>query len=451
MASNGVINIKKGFDLNLAGAAKKEIVELPVSELVAIKPTDFLDTFPKLMVEVGDEVKAGEPVFYSKDREELKFTSPVSGEVVDIVRGAKRKMLEIRILADKETKYKDFSGMYSGGLNRETVTETLLSSGTWHFIRQRPFNVIADSEETPKAIFISGFDSSPLAPDINFILKDRREDFNKGLEVLKVFGAPIHLSIKQGAEGNDVFTGVTDVVKHEVTGPHPAGNVGIQIHHIDPIKSASEVVWYVAPQDLAIIGHLFNKGHYHPVRIIPVAGSEVKAPKYYRTIIGNAIKGMIENNLIEGKNRIILGNVLTGKKTDEQGFLGYYDTMISVLPEGDEPEFFGWLLPGFGKLSLSRTFFTWLNKKSEYRLDTGMHGEQRNFVVTGEYDKVLPMNIMPVQLLKAILAKDFETMEKLGIYEVSEEDFALCEFACTSKIPVQEILSEGLELMRKEG
>jgi len=451
MASNGVINIKKGFDINLAGAAKKEVQDLPVSKIVALKPTDFLDTFPKLMVEVGNEVKAGDPLFYSKDREELKFTAPVSGEVVDIVRGAKRKILEIRILADKDIKYKDFSGITSKSISKESVTEALLSSGAWHLIRQRPFNIIANSEETPKAIFISGFDSSPLAPDINFVLQDKKEDYLKGIEALKALGAPVHLSLRAGDSGNELLKSTPGVKIHHFNGPHPAGNVGVQIHHIDPIKNGSEKVWYVAPQDVAIIGHLFNTGQYKPERVVCLAGSEVKNPQYYRTIAGNAIAGMIDQNLTDGKNRIILGNALTGKKTAAEGFLGYYDTMVTVLPEGDEPEFFGWLLPGFGKLSLSRTFFTWLNKKSEYRLDTGMHGEERNFVVTGEYEKVLPMNIMPVQLLKAVLAKDFETMEKLGIYEVAEEDFALCEFACTSKIPVQKILSEGLELMRKEG
>lgn len=452
MASNGVIKIKRGFDINLAGAAKTEVVDLPVSELVALKPTDFLDTFPKLMVEPGDEVRAGDPIFYSKDREDLKFTSPVSGEVVEIVRGAKRKMLEIRILADKEIKYKDFSDLTSKALNKENVVEALMASGTWHFIRQRPYSIIADKEEAPKAIFISGFDTAPLAPDINFVLKDRADDFYKGLEVLNVFGVPVHLSLSAQADNSEVLDKAEGVEIHHFSGPHPSGNVGIQIHHTNPIKNRSEVVWYISPQDVAIIGKLYNEGKYIPERVIPLAGSEVKDPKYYKALVGTAIKGMIENNLTEqGKKRIILGNPLTGRRTSEDGFIGFYDTQVSVLPEGDDMEFLGWLLPGFGKLSLSRTFFSWIKKKDEYILDTNNNGEERNFVVTGEYEKVLPMNIYPVQLLKAIMARDFELMEQLGIYEISEEDLALCEFVCTSKIPVQRIVSEGLEVMRKEG
>jgi Na+-transporting NADH:ubiquinone oxidoreductase subunit A len=451
MASNGVINIKKGFDLNLAGTAALEVTSVPMSKLVVVKPTDFADTFPKLLVEVGNEVKAGDPLFYSKDRPELKFTAPVSGEVVEILRGAKRKILEVRILADKDIQYKDFKGSFQSGLSKDTVTNVLLESGAWHYIKQRPFNVIADPALTPKAIFISGFDSSPLAPDINFVLKDRVEDFYKGVEALSKLGAPIHLSLNKKAANNDMLAQTPGVKVHYFEGPHPAGNVGIQIHHIDPIKNANDIVWCVQPQDVAIIGHLFNTGNYSPKRIIPLAGSEVKAPKYYEVLAGSSIAAIINGALTDGKNRIILGNALTGKKATEEDYIGYYDTMISVLPEGDEPEFFGWLLPGFDKLSLSRTFFTWLNKRSSYVLNTNMHGEPRNFVVTGEYEKVLPMNIMPVQLLKAIMAKDFEKMEQLGIYEVVEEDLALCEFACTSKMQVQEILASGLEIMRKEG
>ena len=451
MASNGVIHIKKGFDLNLAGTAALEVTTVPLSKLVVVKPTDFTDTFPKLLVEVGQEVKAGEPLFYSKDRPELKFTAPVSGEVVEILRGAKRKILEVRILADKDIRYQDFSGIYASGLNKETVTNTLLDAGAWHYIKQRPFNIIADVANTPKAIFISGFDSSPLAPDINFVLQHRMEDFYKGIEALSKFGVPVHLSLNKKATSNEKLAQTPGVKLHYFEGPHPAGNVGIQIHHIDPIKKANDIVWCVQPQDVAIIGHLFNTGHYSPKRIIPLAGSQVKSPKYYEVIAGSSIANVVNGALSDGKNRIILGNVLTGKQATEEDYIGYYDTMISVLPEGDEPEFFGWLLPGFDKLSLSRTFFTWLNKKSDYVLNTNMRGEPRNFVVTGEYEKVLPMNIMPVQLLKAIMAKDFEKMEQLGIYEVVEEDLALCEFACTSKMQVQEILANGLEIMRKEG
>jgi len=450
MSVNGTVKLKKGFDVSLAGKAATTVEDLPLSEVVAVKPSDFLDTIPKMMVQVGDEVLAGSPLFYSKDRPELKFTSPVSGEVIEIRRGEKRKILEVRILPDKEIRYVDFKSRASAASSKEALTELLLESGTWNYIKQRPYNVIADPQESPKGIFVSGFDTSPLAPVVPFVLEAYAEAFQKGMHALKAFGVPVHLSLQVG-ESSTVYKNLDGIKIHYFSGPHPAGNVGIQIHHLSPIKDGSQTAWTIQAQDVVIIGRLILEGAYKPERILPLCGSEVNTPKYYRMLTGSSLEGLLNGRISNGQNRIILGNVLTGHETAADGFLGFYDYQVTVIPEVTEPEFMGWLLPGFDKLSLSRTFFSWLIKKDNYVMNTSMNGEGRNFVVSGEYEKVLPMNIMPVQLLKAIMARDFEMMEKLGIYEIAEEDFALCEFVCTSKIAVQSIVREGLDLMRKEG
>jgi Na+-transporting NADH:ubiquinone oxidoreductase subunit A len=450
MSTNGVIKLNKGFEIRLAGAATKEVKSIPISEIVSLCPDNFLDTIPKLLVNEGAEIKAGDVVFFSKDRPELKFTSPCSGELVEIRRGLKRKIVEIRILADRTTQYKDFTSIVNKANNKESITEALLESGTWPFFRQRPYNIIADPSSSPKAIFISCFDTAPLGSDISYVLNQREDAWRKGIEVIANMGIPVHLSLYKGT-ADQVFNSLNGVKIHSFEGKHPAGNVGVQIHHINPVLNGNDVIWTIQPQDVCIIGDLFLHGKYMPQRLINVCGSEVINPIYVSALTGTAINSILAENISSNPSRIIRGNVLTGSESSIESFLGFYDNQITVIPEVTEPEFMGWLLPGFGKLSLSRTFFSWLMPKNSYVLDTSMNGEVRNFVVTGEYEKVFPMNILPVQLLKSIMARDIETMEKLGIYEVVEEDVALCEFVCTSKIPVQAILREGLDLMRKEG
>ncbi len=450
MSTNGVIKLNKGFEIRLAGAATKEVKSIPISEIMSLCPENYLDTIPKLIVNEGAEIKAGDVIFYSKDRPEIKFTSPCSGELVEIRRGLKRKIVEIRILADRSTQYRDFNSLVNQTKSKETVIETLLESGTWPFFKQRPYNIIADPASTPKAIFISGFDTAPLASDISFVLNQREASWRKGVEVIVSMGISVHLSIYKGTN-DQVFNSLNGVHIHHIEGKHPAGNVGVQIHHINPVLNANDLIWTIQPQDVCIIGDLFLHGKYMPQRLINLCGSEVISPSYVSALTGTAINSILGDNISNKPSRVIRGNVLSGTESNIESFLGYYDNQITVIPEVTEPEFMGWLLPGFGKLSLSRTFFSWLMPKDSYVLDTSMNGEVRNFVVTGEYEKVFPMNILPVQLLKAIMAKDIETMEKLGIYEVVEEDMALCEFVCTSKIPVQAILREGLDLMRKEG
>lgn len=445
------IKIKKGLNIKLAGEADKTFSNIALPETFALKLSDFIDVLPKLLVKQGDEVQAGTPLFYDKNNEAIKFCSPVSGEVIEIIRGEKRKILEVKILADKIINYVNFNKANPKDLSRENIIEALLNSGVWPFIRQRPFGVIANPEEKPKSIFISAFDSNPLAPDNDFIMGEDGENFQTGLDALqKLTDGKVHLNIHADRTQSRVFTGAKGVEINKFSGPHPAGNAGVQIHHIDPVNKG-ETVWCLNAQDVLIVGRLFNKGRFDPSRVIALTGSQVKRPKYYKTIVGGAVKNILaEGGLKEGINRIISGNVLTGQEIPEDGYLGFYDSQITVIPEGNEPEFMGWLTPGLNKFSMSRSFFSWLTPNKKYELNTNLHGEERPFVVTGEYEKVFPMDIYPVHLLKAILIEDIELMENLGIYEVVEEDFALCEFICTSKIESQDIIRRGLDLIRKE-
>ncbi|HEV7347718.1 Na(+)-translocating NADH-quinone reductase subunit A [Telluribacter sp.] len=447
------VTLRKGYDINLIGKAAYTLTPQPDLAIIAVKPTDFKSVVPKLMVEVGDEVLAGQPVFFDKNNPAIKVVSPVSGEVVEVVRGAKRRIMEIRIMPDQdERRYVNFTPANPIELSREAIIERLLESGCWSYLRQRPYDLIASPEGHPKGIFVSCFDTAPLAPDLGYVLQQESDNFNTGLAVLaQLASGKLHLSLRPNEKLTEKeLAGVPSENIHYFQGPHPAGNVGVQIHHLSPIRK-DEVAWYVHPQDVVIIGRLFSEGRYRADRIVALTGSCVEDPQYFRVISGQRLSAILENRLKGERVRIIQGNILTGATSSNEDFLSHYANQITVVPEGDQPEFLGWLLPGVNKLSLSRTYLSWLFPKRNYELDTNMHGEERAFVMTGQYDKVLPMDILPVMLLKAILARDIERMEQLGIYEVSEEDFALCEFVCTSKIDVQRIIAEGLEYVRLEG
>lgn len=445
------IKIRKGLNIPLKGKAEK-ILNQSQHEggLFALKPTDFPSVTPKAVIKPGEKVKAGEAVFFDKKRPEVKFTAPVSGTLKSINRGERRKILEFVIEPDSVQEYAKFETGDLSGHSREKVVELLLESGTWPFIRQRPFEVIANPEDKPKAIFISGFDSSPLAPDYDFIMNGHEDEFQKGIDVLKkLTDGKIHLTVNGKYPTNKVFTAAKGIELNTITGPHPAGNVGIQIHHINPLNKG-ELAWHINPQDLLIIGRLFNNGVYNPTKTIALTGSEVKKPRYFKTILGTSIAQMVKDNVTDVNLRYISGNVLTGTKILSDGFVGFYHNQVTVIPEGDYYEFVGWALPGFKKYSASRAFFSKLMPKKEYRLDSNIHGGERAFIFSEEYEKVLPMDILPVHLLKSIMIEDIDQMEQLGIYEVAEEDFALCEFVCTSKIPVQETLREGINIMIRE-
>lgn len=442
--------IKRGVDIKLQGKAEQVYASAELPETFAVKPTDFPGARLKLTVREGDEVKAGTPLLFNKDREEVVITSPVSGEIAEIRRGDKRKLLEVRILADKETRYIDFGAADAANLDKQGVTDKLLKSGCWAFIKQRPYNILANPNNQPKSIFISCFDSSPLGIDYDFALHGMDAEFQAGVDALsKLTEGDVHLGLKADTTASSVFTNCKGVKIHKFRGPHPAGNVGVQINRVDPINKG-EHVWTVNPQQVVIIGRLFMTGKFDARINIPVAGSQVESPRYYKTIVGTGVKTFLEGNVKSGSNRYISGNVLTGKQISSDGYLGFFDQQITVIPEGGEDQFFGWIAPNFDKFSISRTLFSWMMPNRAYDLDANMNGEERAFVITGEYEKVFPFDIYPVQLLKSIMVKDIEAMENLGIYEVVEEDFALCEVVCTSKIPVQETVREGLDLMLQE-
>ena len=446
------IRLKKGLNINLSGEADKIYASIKPSDKslrYVVKPTDFHSLKPKLSVKVGDKVKAGSVIFFDKSDERIKFCSPVSGEVIEISRGEKRKILEVVLMADSDISYEKFQTAGADEMSREQIIDLMLKGGVWPFVRQRPYDIIANPSDLPKAIFISTFNSTPLSIDNDFALYGMDDLFQKGLDyIVKLTDGITHLNI-DGNINSPLFMNAQNVQINKFSGPHPAGNVGIQIHHLDPINRG-DVVWYLEPQDVITIARLFNEGKYDVSRIIALSGPQVIKPRYYRVISGSCVADLLSNNLKEGENRVISGNIFTGKKINKEGNIGFYDTSITVIEEGNKQEFLGWILPGNHKFSASRTFFSWLNPNKKYIIDSNMHGEERAYVVTGQYEKVFPMDIYPLQLIKAVMIEDIELMESLGIYEVAPEDFALCEFVCTSKMEVQQIIREGLDLVRKE-
>lgn len=453
------IRLHRGLDIPITGVPATNIAKTIIPKQIALKPTDFRNLTPKLNIKEGDEVKAGSILFFDKKRPEIGFASPCSGKVAAIVRGEKRKLLEIRIDADKETNYISFNIPDLRNASREDVVKLLLESGMWTAIIQRPYGIIANSTQTPRAIFISGFNSAPLAPDLNFTLKDEKTSLQAGVDVLnKLTKGGVHIGLDSNSYAASPLYQLKGVTCYGFDGPHPAGNVGVQIHNIDPIVKG-EVVWTVSAENVAAIGKLFTKGIYDLSRIIAITGPRVTKPCYVKAPAGISISEVAdiidaEQKEIMGQQvgiRYISGNVLTGTKIEKDGFLGFYDTQFTVLSEGNYFDLFGWAkLCRKNKFSFSHTYFSWLSPKKKRSLDTNLNGGQRAFVVTGLYEKVLPMKIFPVYLLKAILADDIDKMEKLGIYEVIEEDMALCEFICPSKIDVQNILSQGIDTMIKE-
>lgn len=445
-----VNKIKRGLDIPIKGAAESNTISDYSAEFYAVKPTDFRQFNPRLLVKEGDQILAGTALMQNKNDERIVLASPRSGTIHAIVRGEKRLLLEVIIKADSNQQYLDFGSADPKTLSREAIIAKMLQSGVWPMIKQRPYAIIAKPEDSPKAIFVSAFDSAPLAPDADFIMQGTELAFQTGIDALgKLTEGKVHLNVHATLNTTDFYLKIRNVQINHFAGPHPSGNIGVQIHQIDPINKG-EVIWYCSPQDVVAIGRLFLKGQLDMSRITSLSGSEVKEPQYFRLIAGAQVKELIYNRLKSENVRIISGNVLTGTKISKEGYIGFYDQLISVIPEGDYYEFFGWASPGFGKHSASRTFWSWLTPGKKYTLNTNYHGGERAFVMTGQYEKVFPFDIYPVQLLKAILAKDIELMEKLGIYEIAEEDFALCEYVCTSKIESQQIVRDGIDLMIKE-
>ena len=440
------IKLCKGLDIKLVGKAEARLENAPMAKSYAVSPLDYENITPKLLVKVGDKVEAGSALFFDKNNPRILFTSPVSGVVSAINRGEKRKLLNIAIEPDATQVYKQLTVVDVAKAERSAIVEMLLESGLWTRIVERPYGIIANPDATPKAIFVSAFDSAPLAPDYNFVLSNEKAAIEAGMAVLaRLTEGKVHLSARKGDEG--FMAEVKGVEYHTFSGKHPVGNVGVQIHHIDRIAKG-DIVWTVNIQDVAMIGRMVTTGKLDMSKTIAVAGSEVEKPCYKRVIAGAAVESIVGK--VKDGVRIISGDVLTGVATAKDGYLAANANMVTLIPEGDKYEFMGWAMPRFHRFSVSGSYFSWLFPKKSYNLDTNTNGEERPFVVTGLYEKYLPMDVYVSYLLKACLTKDLDKMENLGLYEVLPEDLALCEFVDPSKIDMQQILRDGINLMIKE-
>ena len=441
------IVIRKGLDLPIGGAAEKRVVDKRDIAEYAVKPTEFVGLTPKLLVAEGDAVKVGDALFCDKNDERIRFTSPVGGRVKAVVRGEKRRILAV--VVEKGEELPELAENWGLAENSEAIKEMMLRCGLWTMIKQRPFGTVANPDGEPKAIFVSAFSSAPLAPDYDFVMQGRDEFFRKGLEALtRLTKGKVYVCFRR--ETRDTRRETWDLGQLQtylVKGPHPAGNVGTQIAHIDPINKG-DVVWTMNIQDVATLGELVSTGVYNPEKVIAVAGPNAVNPQYYKVKAGACIKEFE----FKENSRIISGNVLSGNKIEPDGFIGAYDDLVSAIPEGDYYDFMGWLMPGFKKFSFSRTFLSgFLPKLLKWDFNTNTHGDVRPLVFTGDFEKVFPFDIYPTQLIKACVVGDIELMENLGIYEVEPEDFALCEFIDVSKTDIQQIIREALEKLRKEG
>lgn len=438
-----IIRLRKGLNIRLEGEARRRLSPAPAARLYALCPPDFAGITPKLLIQEGDAVKAGTPLCFAKEKPKVLFTSPVSGVVKQIRRGEKRRILAIVVESDGKQEYETLP---APKMERGAIKELLLASGMWPCIIQRPYGRIADPEAAPRAIFISAFDSAPLAPDMDWVLRERIDNLNRGVELLRHLTSDGHvylgLDVRQTA-----LEKIDGVKQYRFRGPHPAGNVGVQINRIAPINKG-EVVWTIDIQAVAMIGRLAHKGVADFSKTIALTGSQMADPHYVTAIAGAEISSLL--GAIPADTRIVCGDPLTGTTTPRDGFLNFYADQITLLPEGDRPELFGWAMPRLNKFSVSHSYFSWLCPKKRYALDTNLNGGERAFVFTGLYERYLPMDIYPMYLLKACLAGDIDKMEQLGIYEVVPEDFALCEFVDPSKTPMQQIIKDGIDLMIKE-
>jgi Na+-transporting NADH:ubiquinone oxidoreductase subunit A len=445
-----VIKLRKGLDINLKGKAIKEVVAVKEPGRYSLVPDDFTGITPKVVVKEQDSVLAGGALFIDKNHPEVKFVSPVSGVVTSVERGARRKVLNIVVEASAEQSYEDFGKQQVSQLNGEQVKELLMRSGMFAFIRQRPYDVVADPTVKPRAIFVSAFDSSPLAPDFELALKGEEANFQTGLDALaKMAKTYLGISASQKVAALTQANNVTITI---FDGPHPAGNVGVQINNVAPVAKG-ETVWTIDPQAVIFIGRLFNTGRVDLTRTVAVTGSEILKPAYCKLRVGAQLTGIFEGNVTTGKElRYISGNVLTGKQVSKDGYLGAFHSQLTVIPDGsDVHEMFGWIMPRVDQFSVSRSYFSWLlGSKKEYVIDSRVKGGERHMIMSGEYDSVLPMDILPEYLIKAIIAGDIDRMEALGIYEVAPEDFALCEFVDSSKLELQKIVRNGLDALRAE-
>lgn len=439
-----VIKLRKGLDIALAGTAAQEVKTVEMSKVYGLVPDAFYGVKPKVVVKEGDAVKAGDALFVDKLHPEVKFVSPVSGKVSLVERGERRKVLSIQVEADSQQQYAEFpKGVPADG---QKVKELLLESGLFAFIKQRPYAVTANPDDAPKGIFVSTFNDMPLTQNICFALKGQEANFQTGVDALSKI-AKVFVGVKPGCTLENTKNAQVSVFK----GKCPAGNVGVQINHTQPVNKG-EVVWTIGAEEVVFIGRLFNEGKVDLTRVIAVGGAEINNPSYAKVLVGAPLSDILAGQVKTDKDvRLIQGSPLCGWQTSENEFLGAHTTEISTVAEGDKAdEAFGWILPRFNQFSVSRTYCSWLFGKKAFNYDTRIKGGHRHMIMSGEYDSVFPMDIYPEQLVKAIIAGDIDRMEALGIYEVAPEDFALCEFVDSSKVEVQRIVREGLDMLRKE-
>ena len=437
------IKISKGLDIKIDGRAVEKLSKITPASVIEINPDYFHGITPKMIVKGGETVQAGSPLFYNKNYETMNFVSPVSGTVREVVRGDRRKVMSIIIDTDAKTEYLPFEVKNSA----DEIKALLLN---WTLIKQRPFDIIANPEKTPKAVFISGFDTAPLAPDYEFVMRDKMSDFQAGVDTLnKLTSGRVHIGLRTA---NSIFASVRNVDTTIFTGVHPAGNVGVQINHVNPVNKG-ETVWTVNPQDVVVIGRLMTKGIVDLTRIVALTGPEVANPQYFETIAWNGISNMVKGNLknVSYPLRYISGNVLTGVRISENGYLTPHATQVTVIDDGSQThELFGWAMPRLDKFSASNLFFSKFFPNRKFKWDARMLGGPRSIIMSGEWESVFPFDILPEQLIKTMMAHNVERMENLGAYEVAPEDFSLCEFVDTSKLPLQGIVREALDVLRKE-
>lgn len=447
------IRLRKGLDIPVIGEAQLSVTKRISPKIIAVKPTDFKALVPKLVVKEGDQVLSGAPVMVDKQNPAIKLCTPLGGVVKSIVRGDKRKLLAVTIEVDDSAASIEHNISTLNKASREEIVELLMESGLWVAIKQRPYGTVPKPDQVPKAIFISGFDSAPLAANLDYVLKDEIANIEKAIEYLsKLTKGEVHLSLHKSNFASSPLHKLNKVVLHTFDGPHPAGTVGVQINKVMPIGKG-DLIWTIDIHSLIAMGRLFSKGKLNLTRLIAVTGPRANTPSYIEALPGVSMSEVksFDNADNEHSTRFISGNLLTGDNVGVDGYLGFFHNQITLLQEGDYFEMLGWIKPfRFKKFSTSRSYFSWLFPNKRYSLDTNLNGGERAFVMTNIYERVTPIDIYPTHLLKAILAEDIDKMERLGIYEVIEEDLALSEFVCPSKIEVQEILSHGLALMIKE-
>ena len=443
------LSIKNGATLNLKGLAVTELDVPKMSINYALNPDDFFGLIPRMLVKEGEKVSKGQPIFYDKNNDSIRIVSPVSGKISEITRGAKRKILNI-IIKQEGDRSINFNIPSLSNISKDMILQLLVESGSLAYIRQRPYNIIARPGKLPKSIFVSTHSTAPYAADYDFILRKRMHEFQIGIDIMsRLIGKPINLSISHSCEIENA--NLENVEIYKIKGAHPSGNESFQINRIDPLNSG-EIVWVIKPEDLANIGSFFKTGIFNPKRTVAVSGDSLRSPKYYDTIIGSSISSLVDSKELSNIEdyRFINGDPLSGSKVEYSDFLGFYNNTLSVIREGNQFRMLGWLpfihnnIPSFSKTSLS-----WL-LRGEKKVNTNLNGEERAIVVTGEMEKYFPMDIFPMQLIKACMRGDIEKMESLGIYEVVPEDFGLVDFSCTSKIEAQEIVKSGIEIMLKE-